>query len=147
MYAIRSYYGGILIVFDGGSWKPHLKKLIPLLDLIVCSADFMPPGCKSHADVFHFFNQYNKRQVAITRGSDPILYNDGNEIKGIEVEKLGVKDSLGAGDFLHGGFCYYWLKTKNFAQSLKLASKFASQTCLHEGTRKCFDQLEKDRFI
>jgi len=138
---------GVLTVFDGGSWKPHLKELIPLLDLIVCSADFMPPGCKSHADVFYFFEQYQKKQVAISRGSEPILYLDGNQLKDIEVESIGVKDSLGAGDFLHGGFCYYWLKTKNFAQSLKLAGLFASQTCLHEGTRKCFDQLEKDRFI
>lgn len=138
---------GIPIVFDGGSWKPHLPQIIPYLDFIICSADFRPPGCISHTDVLNYFSKYGKSQVAISRGSDSILCVDNGYSAEIKVEELAIKDSLGAGDFLHGAFCYYLLKLKDFAQALQQASRFASQTCMHEGTRKCFVEMKKEQFI
>ncbi|PTN09318.1 sugar/nucleoside kinase (ribokinase family) [Mangrovibacterium marinum] len=137
----------IPVVFDGGSWKPHLESLLPFFDLIICSADFRPPGCNSSGDVIRFFHQHQKSEVAISRGADSILCAGQGHICEIAVEKLKIKDSLGAGDFLHGAFCYYWLKNRNFESALRLASSFASQTCRYEGTRKCFAELKKEQFI
>ena len=34
---------GIPVLLDGGSWKPGLERLIPLVDAAVLSADFAPP--------------------------------------------------------------------------------------------------------
>lgn len=127
----------IPIVFDGGSWKPHLEQIIPYLDFIICSADFCPPGCLTKDDVLHYFEQQQKKYVAISRGSDSILCSSQQEIT---IEKMKIKDSLGAGDFLHGAFCFYWLKSRDFRLSLQQASKFASATCKYEGTRKCFGE-------
>jgi sugar/nucleoside kinase (ribokinase family) len=137
----------IPVVFDGGSWKPYLEQLIPYLDMVICSADFHPPGCASPADVLCFFEQHQKKYIAVSRGADSILYVDNAERNEIAIAQLTITDSLGAGDFLHGAFCYYWLKSRDFGRALGQAAHFASQTCLYAGTRKCFAEIKKEQFI
>lgn len=138
---------GITVVFDGGSWKTHLDELIPYLDIAVCSADFMPPRCSSHSEVFDFFENEGIKKVAISRGDESILFCEGAEIKEIPIEKRRIIDSLGAGDFLHGAFCYYWQKGYDFETSLRAASEFASATCSYKGTRICFSELNRSEFV
>ncbi len=137
----------IPVVFDGGSWKAHLDGLLPFLDIVICSADFMPPSCFSHSGVLDFFRERGIQKVAISRGADPILFCEEGEIGEIPVEKGEVVDTLGAGDFLHGAFCYYWTKNFDFAESLRKASQFATVTCSYHGTRSCFKELSPGEFL
>ncbi|WP_163711814.1 PfkB family carbohydrate kinase [Mangrovibacterium lignilyticum] len=136
----------ITTIFDGGSWKPHLSDLIPLLDLVICSAEFMPPGCSTHQDVFEYFRNQGITQIAISRGEKSILYCEGGDIQEIQTVNQQIIDSLGAGDFLHGAFCYYWLKDRNFKTSLAKAGKIATATCNYTGTRNCFKELQQSKF-
>jgi sugar/nucleoside kinase (ribokinase family) len=47
-----------------------------------------------------------------------------------------VVDTLGAGDFLHGAFCSYYLQLNlNFENALNQAANLATFTCKFEGTR------------
>ena len=138
---------GITVVFDGGSWKTHLDGLIPYLDIVICSADFMPPGCSSHIEVFDFFEARGIKKIAISRGEEPILFCEGSGIKEVSIERRRIVDSLGAGDFLHGAFCYYWQKGYDFEASLRAASEFASATCSYKGTRICFSELTQSEFV
>ncbi|RKD90061.1 PfkB family carbohydrate kinase [Mangrovibacterium diazotrophicum] len=137
----------VTVVFDGGSWKTHLDELIPLLDIVICSADFMPPGCSTHSEVIDFFQAHGIKRIAISRGEHSILFSEEGDIKEIPVGKRLVIDSLGAGDFLHGAFCYYWHKGLDFEASLRASSEFASATCSYKGTRTCFSELIQSEFV
>jgi sugar/nucleoside kinase (ribokinase family) len=125
----------IPVVLDCGSWKPQYEELLQYADIAICSADFYPPGGNESGDVFN----YLKRKgvfFAISRGSQSILYQDEKGRGEVPVEKVKVVDTLGAGDFLHGAFCYYYLQLNfNFERALNQAASLATFTCKFEGTR------------
>lgn len=126
----------IPVVADCGSWKPQFAELLKYVDIAICSADFMPPDCSTCEDIFAFMQAKDVKSVAITNGSNDIAYSFERKKGKISVPKINVKDTLGAGDFLHGAFCYYYLEFCNFATALKKAVLLASHTCSHKGTRK-----------
>lgn len=127
---------GISVVVDAGSWKPHYDELFPFAEVVICSEDFYPPGCTTSDEVFTYLKSRKVEFAAISRGGQSILYRAGTNSGEIKIKTTNVKDTLGAGDFLHGAFCYYYLEgNKNFKNALKIASVLASKTCEYEGTR------------
>lgn len=125
----------IPVVLDCGSWKPQHESLLNFADYVICSNDFRPPKCLNSDDVFDFLRDKNVQNIAITRGNKNILFNDKLLCGEIEINSVAVKDTLGAGDFFHGAFCFYWLQSNNFQMALRSASKLASFTCQFKGTR------------
>lgn len=123
---------GVPVIFDGGSWKPQLPEIIPLVDVAICSNNYMPPGCRSKEEAIAYTHQMGVELVAISRGSESIVTQN----QAIEVPRVDAVDSLGAGDILHGAFCWYWNKHANeFVPALKSASRVASETVKYKGTR------------
>jgi len=137
----------ISVVLDGGSWKTHLEELLPHVDIAICSADFLPPYCKNATDVENYLVAHGIKRIAITRGAESILFYENGRRGEVAVPTIKITDSLGAGDFFHGAFCYYWAKTFDFEWSLKRASLFASETCMYPGTRSCFKSMSKEQFF
>ena len=125
----------IPVVFDGGSWKPHLPELLALVDYAVCSNNFLPPLCNNTDDVFHFLSEFNIPHKTITRGCQSILNQTYSEMHEIVVPVVNVVDTSGAGDFFHGAFCFYLLEHGNFLTAVEQAAHFASKTCTFKGTR------------
>ncbi len=126
----------IPVVLDCGSWKPQYEKLLQHADMAICSADFYPPGCSTTDDVFDFLKRKKVLRSAVSRGGQSLLFQDEKGRGEVPVAKVKVIDTLGAGDFLHGAFCYWFLKTNfNFENALKQAVNLASVTCRYEGTR------------
>ena len=138
---------GIPVVLDAGSWKSHLSDILSYLNMVICSADFFPPDCTTHEEVINFFRNNGVDLVAVSRGEEALVYCDGTEIKEIPIDQKPIVDSLGAGDFLHGAFCYYWLQHKNFAEGLKKACHFATVSCQYPGTRICFTSMKRYDFV
>jgi sugar/nucleoside kinase (ribokinase family) len=134
----------VTVVLDCGSWKPQYKQLIPLADVVICSADFLPPGCLSVHDVIDYLHDSGNKKSAISRGEKNLLYFE-EEMKGeVPVEKVKIKDSLGAGDFLHGAFCFYYLElNSDFENALIEAVKFATFTCRYKETRSWIKNMGK----
>ncbi|MCL3781189.1 sugar kinase [Prolixibacteraceae bacterium JC049] len=129
-------------VFDGGSWKQWLPELLPFIDYAICSNDFLPPGCESNESVLNFLDQFNVKYKAISRGGESIVYQVGkNKPKYLPVPNVEVKDTLGAGDFLHGAFCHF-IADCTFEESLMNAAKVASLSCQYEGTRTWLKKLK-----
>lgn len=120
----------IPVVFDGGSWKNHLIKLLDKIDFAICSGNFQPPTCYKPADVIKYMHGKGIRNVAISQGENEIIADFGC----LQIEKIKAVDSLGAGDALHGAFCWYYLQNKSFEQALQLAAKFASFSVQFKGT-------------
>lgn len=125
----------IPVVADCGSWKTQYEELLSYVDIAICSNDFLPPKCRSKEDVFNYLTTKGIGQSAISRGADSIIYEHNNERGEIQIAKVEVVDTLGAGDFLHGAFCYHLLNTGSFVRSLKLGSETASKSCKYKGTR------------
>ena len=112
-WAVFSKMHKIPVVLDCGSWKDQYINLIPHADVIICSEDFHPPGCSTPAEIFNFLSDSGAHKSAISRGEKSLLFFEYNIIQEIPVEHVKIKDTLGAGDFLHGAFCYYYLDRKS----------------------------------
>ena len=134
----------VLAILDGGSWKPGLDKLLPLINYAICSADFFPPNCSTPAETVHFLKKtlgsFNRERdiptgIAITNGEQPIQYSYKEQSGRISVPSVRVIDSLGAGDIFHGAFCHFILQT-SFIDAIQQAAIIASQSCRSFGTRQ-----------
>lgn len=132
----------ITVVVDGGSWKPQYNELIKFTDIIICSEDFYPPGCYNLHQVFNYLQTRGIDKIAISRGHKNILFQDEQTSGEIKVSSVKVTDTLGAGDFLHGAFCYFYQKSNDFEGALKEASVVSSFSCIHGGTRKWLKLLK-----
>ena len=126
----------IPVVVDCGSWKPGMAKLLPLVDTVICSGDFRPPGCKSEKDVFDFLASRNIRRIAITRGESPTRFVHESKRGEIAMRKVRCIDTLGAGDIFHGAYCYYATQSgATFEEALRAAARVATFSCRYRGTR------------
>ncbi|MEM8886831.1 MAG: PfkB family carbohydrate kinase [Bacteroidota bacterium] len=120
-----------VVVMDGGSWKPRSPELIALSDVAICSADFQTPKLS----VFEYLKKEGVKYRAISRGAEPILFEEGHEKGSIEVPQVKVIDTLGAGDILHGAFAYYFAKGNSFQLALAKGAGIASMSTSWFGTR------------
>lgn len=137
---------GALVVVDAGRWKPSHADLVPLADVVICSADWSPPDLDERSDesILRFLHSNGARHAAITHGGSPITYSAdiGADSGLVEVPDTPVVDTLGAGDIFHGAFCWSYLHGDNdVAASLRSAARVASLSCRHLGTRRWIADL------
>lgn len=134
---------GATVVLDGGSWKEGLDSLLPIVDIAICSEGFTTPRSSSHANLIDELHSVGVRHVAVTRGEKPILYSDGSDFLSLPVGSSGrVVDTLGAGDILHGAFCYFHgVKHEDVFQALMHASQLASDSCRFFGVSRWLETI------
>ncbi|AFZ11065.1 PfkB domain protein [Crinalium epipsammum PCC 9333] len=125
----------IPVVLDGGSWKPGLEKLLPFVDYAICSANFYPPNCHQSEDLIAYLSSIGISHIAITHGEKPIQYCTKGDSGYLDVPKISVVDTLGAGDIFHGAFCHYILE-QNLIDTMKAATNIAAHSCQFFGTRR-----------
>ncbi|HEY9691975.1 MAG TPA: sugar kinase [Oculatellaceae cyanobacterium] len=125
----------IPVVLDGGSWKPGIEKLLPFVDYAICSSNFHPPNCHLPEDVIAYLSAVGITQIAITQGEKPIQYFTTGKSGYLEVPKISVVDTLGAGDIFHGAFCHYILE-QNLSDASRAAANIAAHSCQFFGTRR-----------
>jgi sugar/nucleoside kinase (ribokinase family) len=123
-------------VFDGGSWKPETEGLVRFVDTAICSSDFLPPDCSGEDEVIEYLHAAGVPQIAITKGADPIRYITGASSGIIQVPRVDVVDTSGAGDIFHGAFCFYTATGSSFVDSLGEAARIAAESCRFRGTRE-----------
>lgn len=138
---------GITTVLDGGSWKQGLSELLPFIDIAICSNDFKPPALTDKNDIIELVKSFGTKHIAVTRGENSILYAHNNTIEEINISKTDIVDTLGAGDFFHGAFCYYFAKNFKFETALQKASEVASLSCQYHGTRSWINHLTDDHLL
>jgi sugar/nucleoside kinase (ribokinase family) len=126
----------IPVVLDSGSWKEGMQELLPLVDITICSQHYRPPGCRDAKEALGFLRAQDIRQVAITGGGSPIRLVDHGKRGTVAIEPVQAVDTLGAGDILHGAFCYYASRRGvPFREALARAARVASFSCQFRGTR------------
>jgi sugar/nucleoside kinase (ribokinase family) len=127
-------------VLDGGSWKPGTEKLLPSIEVAVCSADFRPPGTGTPEDVLGFLRAHGVAWSAVSRGGRPIRWAGPDGGGTVDVPRVRVADTLGAGDVLHGALTHHLstqehLSSDGFREALRAAAEVASRACTSFGTR------------
>jgi sugar/nucleoside kinase (ribokinase family) len=133
--AMQAQDCGIAVVLDGGSWKDGMERLLPYVDVAICSENFHSPEGIDENTVIEYLASQGVKYRAITRGERSIIYSFPDGRGEITIEPVEVVDTSGAGDILHGAFCYYYAKGNNFVQALLKASKVATLSCRTFGTR------------
>lgn len=135
--ARQAHLNGIPVVLDGGSWKKGTAALLSEVDIAICSADFKPPDLDDSSSLLDYLLEQGVTHAAVTRGGKPIEFKT-NSVSGlIHIPTVNVVDTLGAGDILHGAFCYYYLFSNgNFQMALQSASRVATTACEYFGTRE-----------
>lgn len=125
------------VICSGKSEIFILSILIPLTDVMICSSDFYPPGIVDNIKLFDFFEASGIKNSAISCGDGSILYSTEKGRGEVLVKTAEVVDTLGAGDFLHGAFCYYYLSSGfDFQKALEKASELATFSCRYHGIRE-----------
>src|SRR5690606_31491568 len=82
------------VVLDCGSWKSQYKQLLTFADVVICSADFFPPGCENEKNVVEFLHDnFGIRQLAISRGEKSLLYFSEGRRGEVPVEHTEIIDS------------------------------------------------------
>ena len=120
----------IPIVLDSGSWKPGTDELTPLVTAAICSERFALPGHPADPETtLSWFASHGVPCVAVTRGPRSILAHDRGHRFEIAIPTIDARDSAGAGDVLHGAFCYFYAKSADFEASLRAASEIATRSC------------------
>ncbi len=131
---------GAYVVLDGDKWNQGIEMLLPFVDYAICSEVFLPN--LKYDEIFNCLNGYGIKNIAITRGGKSIIVNQEGKISQIFIPKVEIKDTLGAGDILHGAFCHYISQNNDFKRSLLYASEIASFSCLFFGTREWIEKRE-----
>lgn len=114
-------------VLDGGSWKPGLSRLLPLIDIAVVSADFALPG-HSPEQALDDLVGLGVPRLARSRGAGPVQAVIGETSRDFPVPRVDVVDTLGAGDVLHGTLAAHLAHGLDFTVSLQRAIAQASRS-------------------
>ena len=136
---------GAELCLDGGSWKPGTESLAGLLTVAICSERFAAQGPAMRGQspdpeaTIRWFADHHVPHIAVTRGPRSILAWDRGRRFEVEIEKTDVVDTLGAGDVLHGAFCYHFAQGREFEAALRLGAKIATHSCRGLGIRGCID--------
>lgn len=128
------------VVLDGGSWKTGTEELLKNIDTAICSANFMPPGCFSKEDALRYLKHAGVKNAAISDGPEPVHYVSGGASGTLPVPRVNAVDTMGAGDILHGAYCYHAAAGRGFVEALKAAIDVAAESCRFVGTREWMRQ-------
>lgn len=142
--ASRAREMGIPVVLDGGSWKDGTDELLTYVQYAICSEHFRPPGITSADDVIAYLLDHGPQAVAITRGPHPITWATDGDQGEISPPRVAAVDTMGAGDILHGAFCYQLMRGLPFISALAFAADVASYSCRFPGTRSWMDTWPPD---
>ena len=86
--------------------------------------------------------------ICVTDGENGVFFLDGHKLVNIPVQKVDVKDTLGAGDVWHGAFALGLAEGKSEIEAVKLANSAATLKCKNFGGRKGFPRRnEVDKFL
>lgn len=134
-WASAARHRGIPVVLDAGSWKQDMETLLGSVDTAIGSADFRIPGCTGPDQIVAFLKSRGVRQAAITGGSRPIRWATEHDSGLIPIPEVAAVDTMGAGDILHGAYCWYAMQGSSFPRALEQAAAVASDSCRFRGTR------------
>lgn len=133
--ARRAKERSVPVVLDGDLYKPDAEYILPLVDIVIFGKSYSVPGLISNKELHAYFHSFGVQYVISTNGGEPIELSSNEGFSCIEVEKVSVVDTLAAGDFFHGAFCYAYSVNRDINRALKFAATVATKSVTQFGTR------------
>jgi len=120
---------GVVTVLDGGSWRPGLEELLPLVDHAVVSARFaaqLAPG-EPISQALPLLLDYGCRAATVTNG-EAGSYTLGADGLGFQQPAFAVQavDTTGCGDVFHGGYLYGLFRDWSLRRTVRFAAACAA---------------------
>lgn len=132
--------GGKLVVLDGDLYKPGLEAILPMVDVAIFGKSFEVPGTEDSVDCLKYFASHGITEVVATNGAEPIRFLSDGAMGQVDVEPVHAVDTLAAGDFFHGAFCFGLAQGMGLEKALRLASNVARRSVSHFGTRAWMEE-------
>jgi sugar/nucleoside kinase (ribokinase family) len=104
--AQAAHAAGVPVVLDCGSPKLVYAELVPLADTVVCSASFVAGQLHDFDAVAAALLANGTRLMAMTAGAEPVRWRTREAAGAVEVPPVTIRDTLGAGDALHGAVAF-----------------------------------------
>jgi sugar/nucleoside kinase (ribokinase family) len=127
------------VVVDAGSWRPVFGEVLPLADVVACSAAFRPPGAATgDAATATAVRAAGVRHVAVTHGPDPVRWWSGGRAGTVPVPPVAAVDTAGAGDAFHGALAVAVAgdpAVRDLPEALRYAVAVAGIRVAHAGPR------------
>jgi sugar/nucleoside kinase (ribokinase family) len=131
---------GLVVLADGGSWKPGLERLLALVDVAVLSADFVVPAGIAPPDPLVAVGALGPAFVARSAGAGPVRVRRvvggamvDDELVVPAVAPGEVVDTLGAGDVLHGAMGAALARGLDPLAALRAGIATATESVRHPG--------------
>nr|WP_300148553.1 PfkB family carbohydrate kinase [Propionicimonas sp.] len=120
---------GIPVVLDAGSHKPVFDDVFPLATDVICSADYVHPAGLSPQELL----APGRDLVAVSHGNGPLEWWTPGASGTVTPPSAKAVDTVGAGDVLHGAYCFYLASGLDRVVALERAVATATERVQHLG--------------
>ena len=137
---------GLQVVMDAGSMRDNVLDLLPLVNVLIASQNFITPLTGEVATPEESLRTLKKLctgDIIITLGSKGSIGLFNNEIVFQEAFPVNAIDTTGAGDVYHGAYIYGLINGWKRKECMRFASAAASLKCLDVGARKGIPSLDR----
>lgn len=129
---------GVEVTVDAGRWKPVFADLLRLADIAICSTGFRYPEAPGEDATAARGLTDGLSMLAITHGADPVRWWTSESSGEVPVPEVTAVDTLGAGDALHGAWCF---ATGEYPDRLRFAAAVAARRVTRIGPRDWLDLI------
>jgi sugar/nucleoside kinase (ribokinase family) len=130
------------LALDAGRWRAVMHTVIPRASAVICSADFRYPAAGGVLESARALRTAGVATVIVTRGADPVLWWHDGQSGDVPAPRVDAVDTAGAGDVLHGAYCYY-ADEPHLVERIGAAARVAALKCRYPGTRSWLDHLSE----
>lgn len=130
---------GVKVSLDAGGVYPGIKKLLPLVDILIPSEEFVlkiTNKTRIKEAAAALYDKYNPEVFIVTQGSRGGFFYNGREYESYRSFPVDAVDTNGAGDVFHGAFIAGYVKDMDIKQAIYFASAAAALKCTQVGARK-----------
>jgi len=136
---------GTKVLLDGGTFRPHMRDLMDLSDVIIASEVFarqMTGGDDLKGALMKIY-AYGPEWAVVTLGAKGAVAYNGKKFFAQKSFKVHVVDTTGAGDVYHGAFAYKYLSCPDLAEIMRFASAAAALKCRKLGGRNGIPKVKE----
>lgn len=136
---------GTKVLLDGGTFRPHMRDLMGLSDVVIASEVFarqMTGGDDIKCALMRIY-EFGPEWAVITLGARGSVAYNGKKFFAQKSFKVKVVDTTGAGDVYHGAFAYKYLSCADLAEIMRFASVVAALKCRKLGGRSGIPKIEE----
>jgi sulfofructose kinase len=129
---------GVPIVFDIGSIRNEVTEILPLVDHLVCAADFALPYTRTQRPrrAIERLGKICSGTIVVTSGIKGSLgFSEETGFVTQRAYRVREVDTTGAGDVYHGAYIFGLLKGWRLPYRLEFASAAAALKCTSPGGR------------